>query len=79
MSKKEQRLNSQDLNSQEPDPQRRDFLRGSIAAATGVAVTAATGKSIASVSEADVETKPEKKEGYRLTKHIADYYKSAAI
>lgn len=74
MSKKVQCLNSQDLDSQ-----RRDFLRGSIVAAAGVAVTAAAGKSIASVSEPAAEMEADKKEGYRLTKHIADYYKSAAI
>lgn len=69
MSKKEQPA----------DSQRRDFLRGSIAAATGIAATAAAGTSIAAVAETDVGVEPEKKEGYRLTKHIADYYKSAAI
>lgn len=74
MSKKVQCLNSPDLDSQ-----RRDFLRGSIVAAAGVAVTAATGKSIANVSEPAAEMEADKKEGYRLTKHIADYYKSAAI
>ena len=83
MSKKEQRLNSQDLDPQSPDIKRRDFLRGSVAAATGVAVTVATGNSAASVTETAVATgskpEPDKKEGYRLTKHIADYYKSAAI
>ena len=74
MCKKEQRLDSINL-----DAQRRDFLRGSLAAATGVAVIAATGKSTASITEEADSVKPAKKEGYRLTKHIADYYKSAAI
>lgn len=69
MSKKEQPA----------DSQRRDFLRGSIAAATGIAATAAAGTSIAGIVETGVEVEPAKKEGYRLTKHIADYYKSAAI
>ena len=62
-----------------PDSQRRDFLRGSIAAATGLAASAAVGTSIAGTAETDVGAEPEKKEGYRLTKHIADYYKSAAV
>jgi hypothetical protein len=62
-----------------PDAQRRDFLRGSIAAATGVAVTAAAGQAVASVADTAVSTEPEKKEGYQLTQHILDYYKSAAI
>ena len=62
-----------------PDTQRRDFLRGSLATATGAAVTVAAGKSIANVAETDAEMKPDKKDGYKLTKHIADYYKSAAV
>lgn len=73
MSKKEQRLDENCL-----DVQRRDFLRGSIAT-TGIAVIAATGNATASVTEEVATVAPEKKEGYRLTKHIADYYKSAAI
>jgi len=62
-----------------PDSQRRDFLRGSITAATGIAVSVAAGKSIASIAETGVDAEPAKKEGYRLTKHIADYYKSAEV
>jgi len=66
--------------SQLPDSQRRKFLRGSIAAATGVAAASTVaGSSLASMAESDAGTEPEKKEGYRLTKHIADYYKSAAV
>ena len=79
MSKKEQDLSSQDLDTQAPDIKRRDFLRGSLVAATGVAATVATGNSAASAVETAVAVEPDKKEGYRLTKHITDYYKSAAI
>ena len=84
MSKKEQRrysqhLDSKDLDSPAADIKRRDFLRGSIVTATGVAAAVATGSSAASVTETAVSIEPDKKEGYRLTKHIADYYKSAAI
>ncbi len=73
------RKKQQGLNSAELDSQRRDFLRGSIVTASGVALTAATGKSIAGVSQPAAEMEADKKEGYRLTEHIADYYKSAAI
>jgi hypothetical protein len=79
MSKKEQRPSSQDLDAQAPDIKRRDFLRSSLVAATGVAATVATGNSVASATEAAVAIEPDKKEGYRLTEHITDYYKSAAI
>ena len=61
------------------DSKRRDFLRGSIAAATGIAATTAAATSIAAVADSDAGVEPVKKEGYRLTRHIADYYKSAAI
>ena len=63
-----------------PDSQRRKFLRSSIAAATGVAaVSTIAGSSLASIDETDGGVESDKKEGYRLTKHIADYYKSAAV
>lgn len=61
------------------DKQRRDFLRGSISAAAGVAVSVAAGQSLAGVTGKDDGAQTGRKEGYRLTKHIADYYKSAAI
>lgn len=64
---------------QQTDPQRRDFLKGSITAATGLAATMATGNSIAAIADKSVGQEPEKKEGYRLTQHIADYYKSTAL
>ena len=64
---------------QPADSQRRDFLRGSVAAATGIAAATAAGTSIAAVAETVVGVEPDKKEGYRLTRHIADYYKSAAV
>jgi len=69
MSKKEQPM----------DSQRRKFLRGTLTAATGIAVSAAAGRSLGGIADTEDGIEPEKKEGYRLTKHIADYYKSAAI
>lgn len=69
MSKKQQQLNSQ----------RRGFLRGSLVVATGVALSTGTGKSMADVSGKVAATEAGKNEGYRLTQHIKDYYKSAAI
>ena len=66
--------------SQLPDSQRRKFLQGSIAAATGVAaVSTVAGSSLAGIADEEAGVEVEKKEGYRLTKHIADYYKSAAV
>jgi len=84
MSRKKQRLDSYSLDSQSPvlqhtDTRRRDFLRGSIAAAVATALSATAGKSVAGVAETAAGTEAIKKEGYRVTKHIADYYKSAAI
>ena len=65
--------------SQRIDTRRRHFLRGSLATATGVAVTAIAGKSLTGIAEADTGDRRQGNEGYRLTKHIADYYKSAAV
>ena len=63
-----------------PDRQRRRFLRSSVAAATGVAAASTmAGSSLASMAGTDTGADVEKEEGYRLTKHIADYYKSAAV
>jgi hypothetical protein len=56
---------------------RRDFLRGSAVVSAGV--IAASGISGQAVAAADTVKKDEKpvEEGYRLTKHIRDYYKTA--
>ena len=61
---------------QKPDPKRRAFLRNTASAGVGVAVAASLpGLTTASVDETDRET-PMTKKGYRLTPHIAAYYKS---
>ena len=65
--------------SRQVDKRRRKLLTGTVAAAGGIAVTAMTGQSVAAIAEADVGTQAGDEEGYRLTQHIADYYKSAAI
>ena len=61
------------------DTKRRTFLKGSLATATGVAISAMTGESLADTAETAVEQKTGDKDGYRLTRHIAEYYKSAAV
>ncbi|MEW7988354.1 MAG: hypothetical protein ACH255_08105 [Candidatus Thiodiazotropha sp.] len=59
---------------QKPDPKRRAFLRGT--ASVGVAVAASLpGLTTASTDESSSESAKTKK-GYRLTPHIAAYYKS---
>ncbi|MEE9326290.1 MAG: hypothetical protein V3U71_03265 [Cocleimonas sp.] len=58
---------------------RRKFISGGVILGAGVvAAVAIPNAAVASVKQpTDVENK--KEEGYRLTKHIADYYKSAAL
>lgn len=58
---------------------RRDFLgKGAILGASAVAVAALPNVASAiETPELGIETK--KEEGYRLTQHIADYYKSATL
>jgi len=58
------------------DASRRDFIRGT--AAVGVSsliVSAAPVSAVTDSSQAETQKKPEAK-GYRLTKHILDYYKT---
>jgi hypothetical protein len=59
-----------------PDNQRRAFLRGSAGAGVGLAVAATLpGLTSASVEETS-EERSEVQKGYRLTPHIAAYYKT---
>ena len=61
-----------------PSTGRRQFLRRA-AATTGAAAVAATSTTlVAAEVEAATEPEQEAEEGYRLTQHILDYYKSAA-
>jgi len=56
---------------------RRDFLRGSVVVGAGAVVaTGISGQAVAAVDAEKAEQPVE--EGYRLTKHILDYYKTAA-
>ncbi len=56
---------------------RRNFLRSSAAVgATAVAASALSGQAVAAI--ADEEVKQPVNEGYRMTDHIAAYYKAAA-
>ena len=63
-----------------PDNKRRRFLKGSLAAGGVAAASTVAGTSLAGMAGNDTAAAAEdnKEEGYRLTKHIADYYKSAA-
>ncbi|MEW8027654.1 MAG: hypothetical protein AB2792_09585 [Candidatus Thiodiazotropha sp.] len=61
---------------QKPDPKRRAFLRATATTGAGVAVAASLpGLTAASTDEVASES-PKAKKGYRLTPHIAAYYKS---
>jgi hypothetical protein len=65
-------------NKQKMIHNRREFLRGSAIAGAGVAVASSIPSvSLATTSEGAVDDQPVE-EGYRLTRHIIDYYKSAA-
>ena len=62
---------------QQVSQSRRKFLRDA-GVSGGVAAIAVTGPGAVLAETAGDQTEPEKREGYRLTKHILDYYKSAA-
>ena len=61
---------------------RRKFLgSGAVLGAGVVAAVALPNAAVAAVKQ-DIDSsnlKTEKEEGYRMTKHIADYYKSASL
>ena len=60
------------------DDTRRKFLRGTALLGAGATLVAGV-PAVAATEETSVEATPEKKpNGYRLTKHISAYYRSAA-
>jgi hypothetical protein len=64
---------------QSPDQKRRRFLRDTAMVGTGVAVAVALPGLAATNSPADGDAPSDQalsKQGYRLTPHIADYYKT---
>lgn len=65
-------------NSQPEDRQRREFIKKSTLAGAGVAATAVASSSAIAQGETEPTRQPEQK-GYRLTRHVLDYYKSADI
>ena len=65
-------------NKQKNIRNRREFLRNGAIAGAGVAVASSLpSASMASTGEGITEEQSAE-EGYRLTRHIVDYYKSAA-
>ena len=61
---------------QSVDTKRRQFMRDSISASVSVAVAASVPGSALALEEESTEIKQQ--QGYHLTNHILDYYKSAA-
>jgi uncharacterized protein YbjT (DUF2867 family) len=57
------------------DAARRNFLRTSAATGLGAAVAAALPGAAAA---AEAAPEPEEGKGYRLTRHVLDYYKTLA-
>mgnify|MGYP001547717207 CR=1 FL=1 len=64
-----------DMN-QAVDTQRREFMRDSISASVTAAVAASLPVNALAVEEETAAVK--KQQGYHLTNHILEYYKSAA-
>lgn len=61
---------------QSVDTKRRKFMRDSISASVSVAVVASVPGSVMAMEEETAEIKQQ--QGYHLSNHILDYYKSAA-
>ncbi len=62
---------------QQVSPSRRRFLRNA-GISGGIAAVAATAPGAVTADSGDQGTEQKPREGYRLTKHILDYYKSAS-
>ncbi len=58
---------------------RRQFLTSGALLGAGTVAAVAIPSTVAAAPEVVDETKSKKEEGYRLTQHVADYYKSAAL
>lgn len=61
---------------QSVDKQRREFMRDSISASVSVAVAASV--PVSALAAEEESTLVKKQQGYHLSNHILDYYKSAA-
>lgn len=64
------------------NPSRRDFLRRSVIGGAGAAAAIATTGSVSAAVDtppANAEQVTTESTGYRLTPHIRDYYKTAAL
>lgn len=59
-------------------PDRRDFLRNTLALGAGAAVAVAAAPALA-VTEPDAAPAPLAQQGYHVTPHIHDYYRTAAL
>ena len=71
-------MNKTHLDKKHVSNSRRSFLRKSAIVGGGVATAASMpGQALAEADEVVPSTKTE--EGYRMTEHIAEYYKSAKV
>lgn len=64
------------VQKQSPDPKRREFLRVTAATGAGLAVSAALPGLASTAPDETPSTDSNTQKGYRLTPHIAAYYKT---
>ena len=58
---------------------RRKFLKTGAAAGAGAAVASLLPETVAAAVESDREEEQRPKKGYRLTRHVIDYYKTTTL
>jgi hypothetical protein len=58
---------------------RRDFLKKGAALGAGAAVASVLPETAAAVAEDDPKSERGRKQGYRLTQHVIDYYRTTTI
>jgi hypothetical protein len=66
-------------STKDTSPSRRRFLQNMAATLPAAAATVAVPTQVAAAVEQAIDDGKPQSKGYRLTQHIADYYKSAAI
>lgn len=66
------------VQKRSPDPQRREFLRVTATTGAGLVVSAALPGLASAVPGEAPSTDSDIQKGYRLTPHIAAYYKTTA-
>ncbi|HEX9811939.1 MAG TPA: formate dehydrogenase [Burkholderiales bacterium] len=67
------------MSDKQTNEKRREFLKGALIGSGAAAVAIASGATLAAPEKKEIPAAPAKPEsqGYHVTAHVADYYKTA--